>query len=515
MDKTQLYPDAFNQINYGLQKQFPSYQSEFPNDLPFDAGATSGLFELNYFPSTASKLLFVLPVLILLFVFFYRKLAKRDVGGLLFLVSMALVFFGPLRLPSLLRFNTTLGMVKAIGLLLVCYTGIMLVTKKIRFTFFDMPSIVRVGVYVVSLMLSIFVMTNPSFFLDDFGIVLTGILFFFLGYQYFSWGMARSLLLVWARLLIVPSVIVMFIFVNAAIGKELMSLLFQRYDNFVFLHDLNRGRIFSIIDFEYFIPAVAMLLIAAKGKGKLLAKYQFYLLTAASFVAVLLVNYRYRFLTFMLGLAAVSFLLKRYTPLIRRHAVTVIVSLGTLYFILSVAFFRTTILDRFLVKNYAEDQVSIERRLIMYGQAWDLFMQKPILGVGLGNYKDNVQIVYSRFGGRTYEPFYKILQNVYAYPHNWFLTVLAENGIIGFAVLLWLLSMFGVMDVRLYKKLSQENHAIFLMISTISWLYVFANMFTMMHVSLPMVIVFWACRGMIERMYREAFGSVPLSERKK
>lgn len=500
MDNT-VYPGAINEVHYGLQKQTPSYQSEFPNDLPFDPGATSSLFELNYFPSTASRLLLVIPLVLLLILFFFRKYAKNRQGELLFLIAMSLVFFGPLRLPSFLQFNTTLGLVKGVGLLLLLYTFVGIVVRKVRFDIFAIPSLVRVGSYVMSLMLSVLVMTNPSFFLDDFGIVITGLLFYFFGYLYFSWEMAKTLLIMWARLLIIPSFMVVFIFLNNSIGKELVSLLFQRYDNFVFLHDLNRGRIFSVIDFEYFIPCVAMFFVAANIGKKRLLGYQFSLVTALSFVAILLVNYRYRFLTFMLGLVTVSFLLKKFSPLVRKYTTIIIVSLGALYFFFSLAFFRSTILDRFLVRNYAEDQVSIERRFTMYGQAWELFTQKPILGVGLGNYKDNVQIVYSRFGGRTYEPYYKILQNVYAYPHNWFLTVLAENGIVGFAVLMWMLIMFGVMDFRLYKKLSQENHAIFVIISTISWLYIFANMFTMMHVSLPMVIVFWACRGMIERMY--------------
>lgn len=70
MDNT-VYPGAINEVHYGLQKQTPSYQSEFPNDLPFDPGATSSLFELNYFPSTASRLLLMIPLVLLLFLFFF------------------------------------------------------------------------------------------------------------------------------------------------------------------------------------------------------------------------------------------------------------------------------------------------------------------------------------------------------------------------------------------------------------------------------------------------------------
>ncbi len=505
MDNSSVYPDIYSQARYGLQKQAPSYQTEFPNDLPYDPGVTSSFFELNYFPTSGSQLLLIIPITLLVIFLVMRRRLRSDLGQIGFVGAMALVFFGPLRLPSPLPFNTTLGMVKGMGLILGAYVGLQWVLRRVRFDLFAMPSLLRVGLYVVSLMLSVFVMTNPTFFLQDFEIVVTGLLFFVLGYVLFTWDMGAEIILWWARLLFIPAGVVLLIFVSNGIGKEIMALLFQRYENFVFMHDLARGRIFSVIDFEYFVPCVAAFFAYRSLRKNPSSPMQYYVLTALSFVAILLVNYRYRFLTYALGLGAISLFLKQHSVAIRKATILLVVVLGGLYMVLSFMFFRSTLLDRFLVRNYYEDQVSIDRRFVMYRQAWELFMQKPILGVGLGNYKDNVQIVYSRFGGRTYEPYYKILQNVYAYPHNWFLTVLAENGIIGFAVLMWMLYQFFLMDVRLHKVLSGDKHVTFFILSAVGWLYVFANLFTMMHVSLPTVIVFWACRGMIERMYKERF----------
>jgi len=513
MDKSNDYPDIYNQVHYGLQKQAPSYQTEFPHDLPFDPGATSSLFELSYFPSTASRLLLLIPVALVLLIIFFRKHIRNDIGQLGFLMAMAVVFFGPVRLPSFSPFNTTLGLVKGVGMLLTGYAALMFLLKRIRFDLFEIPSLFRVGGYVLSLLLSVFVMTNPTYFIQDFGIMMSGILFFFLGYIFFTWDMARALIFLWARLLIIPSAIVLLIFVNRGLGSEIVSLLFQKYENFVFMHDLSRGRIFSIIDFEYFIPCVAVFFLGVKRRNVKIAELQYYLLTSLSLAAILLVNYRYRFLTYMLGLTSISLFTKQFSPAIRRATIGLLFVLGAGYFMLSFMFSRSTILDRFLVRNYAEDQVSIDRRFVMYEQAWELFLEKPVLGVGLGNYKDNVQIVYSRFGGRTYEPYYKILQNVYAYPHNWFLTVLAENGVIGFSVLMWMLYMFFVMDVRLFLKLTGDRLVLFVVLSTVGWLFVFANMFTMMHVSLATVIVFWACRGMIERIYRQMPGGIHVVKR--
>lgn len=499
------YPSRLEDVFYGLQKQEPSYRSDFPSDFPFDPGTTSSLFELNYFPTTSSWLLFLMPVVIVLLLVLFHRRIKFNVGAMGLLVAMAIVFLGPLRLPPLFLFNTSLGLVKGIGLLLLLYVCIRHIFRRVPFDFFAAPSFLPLVSFIISLMLSVFVMTNPDFFLQDFGIFATGILFYYLGFMLFTWKETQRLIHAWAYLLLIPSGLVLLIFVSRGIGVQLMSFLFQRYENFVFLHDLLRGRIFSVIDFEYFTPCLvylSLLTIKRKKFGNSLATI---LLTSASFIAILLVNYRYRFLTYVLGFILMFFFLKEYRKKILATLGWVFVGLFTLYMGASIVFYRGTIIDRFLLRDYYEDAVSVQRRLVMYQQAWELFLEKPLLGVGLGNYKDNVQIVYSRFGGRTYEPYYKILQNVYAYPHNWYLTVLAEDGTIGFVVLLWLLYTFAAIDIRLWKNIKDEKLRLFATLSSISWLYLFANLFTMMHVSLPMVIVFWACRGMIERIYIERF----------
>jgi O-antigen ligase len=220
-------------------------------------------------------------------------------------------------------------------------------------------------------------------------------------------------------------------------------------------------------------------------------------------MTILLVNYRYRFLTFFVGFLAILVAVKKYRAMLLKIFIPMFLFISAFYLFISAFFGRTSLLDRFLLSNYENDVDSLRRRVVMLGQAWEVFTQFPIFGVGTGNYKDNVQVTYERFGGRVYEPFYKILQNVYAYPHNWFVLVLAENGLVGFLILMWVLYSFFSIDAWLYKNLKNEKHLIFITLSIISWLYVFANLFTMMHNSLPMVIIFWAFRGMIERIYYE------------
>lgn len=66
---------------------------------------------------------------------------------------------------------------------------------------------------------------------------------------------------------------------------------------------------------------------------------------------------------------------------------------------------------------------SNSERLLMWNSAWNMFKDHPVLGVGLGQYKDNYQHKY--ISPKAKEP------NL-AHAHNNFLQMLAENGMVGF-----------------------------------------------------------------------------------
>jgi O-antigen ligase len=505
MDFQSQIPGSQEQLNYGLQLQIPSYQSDLPQDLPYDPGASSSLFDLNYMPSSGLPI-YIIPIFVLIIgIVLYFILKKfRNLKYLLsigFITALSLAFFGPLNLPSILHFRTILGSVKMIGgVTLIAVFVYQMIEKKFSLIF-SSKSFIPISLFLISQMLSVFTMTNVAYFINDFGILITGIMFFYLAYYCFSWKESTNLFIIYIYCLLIASVPILLVFVYKAAGVSLISSIYPKYENSVFLHDLDRHRIFSIIDFEYFTPCLVFALFY-KFRNKLLVnKYLNIFVTSISMISIVLVNYRYRFLTFILGFILMYIYLKQY----RRKILTLCLGTLSIIFCIYLAFSfvtsRNTIIDRFLMKSQTEDVDSVDRRFVMFRQALDLFTQAPILGVGTGNYKDNVQIVYSMFGGRTYEPYYKILENVYAYPHNWFLTILAENGLVGFLVFMWMLFIFIEIDFKLWKKLKGNELLTFSTLSSVSWIWVFANQFTMMHVSLPTVIIFWAFRGMIERIY--------------
>jgi len=496
----QQNPSDYQQLYYGQIKENPSYGSDYPRNFTYDPGATSTVTELGYVTTNAS----IIPLLIIL-VFVgaitYYHLRKggsliRSIG-IMGLIAAILAFFGPLVIAGPLPFQTTLGLAKAFGAVVIFGSLIKAIYEK-KLDIVRTPASIPIAIYIVSLFLPVFRLTNIEFFVADLTLIFGGILFYCVGFWGFPETEDGKRLAKWLMyLLIFPSLLVLTVLFFESIGVDLINSLYPRYENIVFSFDLARGRILSIIDLEFFVPFVLYGILTWKNRKYI--PISLYVLTA---LAVFLTNYRYRFLTFLAGSATQMFYVsvKERKWLIRLATILFVGAFGV-YVAFSLATDRNSLVDRFLLTNYQNDVDSLNRRVVLAGQAIDLFRQYPLLGVGLGNYKDNVQVVYESFGGRFYEPDFKILENVYAYPHNWFLQVLAENGIVGFAILLYLLFTFYKTDRELYRRLKGDGRYVFIPFSVASWLFVFANQFTPLQNSEQMVMFFWLFRGIIERMY--------------
>lgn len=82
---------------------------------------------------------------------------------------------------------------------------------------------------------------------------------------------------------------------------------------------------------------------------------------------------------------------------------------------------------------------SIQYRLHLWNSCFRLFQSHPIAGIGVGNLEAEVPTVWSR------ELEHMVLSQGLATQkaHNFFLEVLAERGVLGFAALIWLLFALG------------------------------------------------------------------------
>lgn len=89
---------------------------------------------------------------------------------------------------------------------------------------------------------------------------------------------------------------------------------------------------------------------------------------------------------------------------------------------------------------------SNSERLLMWNSAWNMFKDHPVLGVGLGQYKDNYQQKY--ISPKAKEPNLE-------HAHNNFMQMLAENGMVGF---LGFMAMFTYIIWHNFRKfLTSKN----------------------------------------------------------
>lgn len=92
-------------------------------------------------------------------------------------------------------------------------------------------------------------------------------------------------------------------------------------------------------------------------------------------------------------------------------------------------------------------------RIAMWPSAWNMFVDNPLFGIGLGNYHDQYIMLYARTDliekhyGRLYDKW-----STHTHPHNSLLHLLAEAGLIGFACFLFLYSFV------LYRFFSRLQH---------------------------------------------------------
>lgn len=91
-------------------------------------------------------------------------------------------------------------------------------------------------------------------------------------------------------------------------------------------------------------------------------------------------------------------------------------------------------------------------RILMWKSAWNMFLDHPVLGVGLGQYKDN-------FHNKYILPEAKQRQN---HAHNNFMQMLAENGLIGFIGFMTMITFFVVNS---FKRFIHTSSPYALMIS--------------------------------------------------
>lgn len=135
-----------------------------------------------------------------------------------------------------------------------------------------------------------------------------------------------------------------------------------------------------------------------------------------------------------------------------------IATLGTIYLVPQTNVSKN--IDRTIhnLKLYSESNIdtdllslnSVGSRLEMWQAAWSMFIENPVSGIGWGNYRKQAQIQVNQ-GLRN------IAASAFPHPHNQYLSVLANGGIISFIGLLFVFLIPAHIFVKHIKRYRYEE----------------------------------------------------------
>jgi putative inorganic carbon (hco3(-)) transporter len=174
-------------------------------------------------------------------------------------------------------------------------------------------------------------------------------------------------------------------------------------------------------------------------------------------IAILATLTRAVWLSFAGALLAIVFLSRQ--PRSRRIFVAIcIVTAAALALLFSSEQMRSTLDDRLNEKG------PVEFREAVYAGAWEMFLERPLTGWGFHRMPDELPRHVTGYHEKIF------------YPHNTYLELLAEQGMVGFALYVWLMWEFCTLRravLPAHEKdrfLNQEFHRLWPIILGVYWL---------------------------------------------
>jgi len=275
---------------------------------------------------------------------------------------------------------------------------------------------------------------------------------------------------------------------------EVFKHFFQQEVVDAYMINIDRGRSSFESNNELFIPFFLF-----SGSASLLFKYKYMGIGLLTIFLSVFSNNRTRFISVLFALGAYFYFVigKRV-----KNTIKIVVFLCVFIFVIGTATLASrsmnelTIFSRFTLDETSSDYASQNFRIESLKQSISIALQKPITGIGLGNYyyfnlikgvnyKDSTT-------AKSYERRYH--EQVNYSPHNIFAQTLAETGFLGFISLMMILIYFLRRDFFLIvvkKKLESFQYII------ASWI-VFISMFLNPPQTLFINGWFWFLRGIVE-----------------
>jgi len=233
-----------------------------------------------------------------------------------------------------------------------------------------------------------------------------------------------------------------------------LNIFFYKKNLSMFNFQLGRGRMFGDTLDEAFLP-ILFLGFFSPNKN---TRYISILSIIGIFFTISISGWRSKLLICIFELAVCSFILFRK----QIRIFTSLVLISTLILFLNYApginFSGNTVVSRFLLTDN-EDIRTIKSRMDYWSSAYKMGISKPFIGVGLGNYFDNLSSTEKT--NNLYIPLNHATKFVVIDdPHNIFFSLFATTGIVSVTIYLLLIMRYLASDFFNFYQYSQMQKAL-------------------------------------------------------
>lgn len=155
-----------------------------------------------------------------------------------------------------------------------------------------------------------------------------------------------------------------------------------------------------------------------------------------------------------------------------------------------VAYLALLLFPEYLIVFNREENVdeSYDFRYKIWMEAYEIFIQHPILGIGIGNYQSYVT-EYS-------QDQYWVLNGVvffYDHPESGYLKILTEFGLIGFVITMLFILIPIIRSIIAYFKKQSDFNIFFLIAAIVSWLIAFISVYSLSDKRILLVVTTLIC----------------------
>lgn len=422
---------------------------------------------------------------------FYQlyKIIKNNLLNL-FLINLFLVKLPPFYFLPFLHssFFTSHSIARLLTLIIFYFSFYELKRKSLFQLIKEKSTIVFFLIYFLFSTLSIIPAINiQSFFLRYKDIVFSG-LFLFIIYRFPNQD--KKIIKVLILSTIINFFYQIFMFISPQSFTSFANIfIYEKHLDLVSIN-LNRSRIFIETYDETIIPLVFLYFNFYKKSAVNLFIYL--LLFLISFPA-LLSNFRSRIVMLFFSFFISFFFLTK--KIVREKFVPLtilIISIIISYLILQY-YFNFSFVDRFALKSEKEDVKTIIFRLKTMIWSEDIAQSSPFLGVGLGNYYDNIppQKKY-RLSPFNWEN--KESEIASSNPHNIFALLISETGYPSFLFYLIMICYFAIGDFLILSKKKDKKSIAYIISFWTLFIYALVNPTTTYTYNL----LFWMFRALIK-----------------